>query len=359
VTSDRISSRVKGALLGGALGDALVDALRTSGPAVRVPGDHDGRTPHETSAPGGGGGITACTQLVLFTADALLRAGVELERTGTCLPPALLFEAYQGWLEIQGGSPPRPGDGDSPDWLQGVELLAAVRRPDATTLEALRTGRGGRLSMRVNEASDAGALPRAVPAGFLVPGLDLGASASEAYYAGSETASVTHGDDVAISASGALAATIAGLMVGHDVAEAAEVARGLSPPIVADALERSQTNRDPGSAVAVQIGEQRGGHGSALEALELALGCARLDTFEEAMDRVASLPGDARAIGSICGSLIGARDGVEAMPTSWLAWLDGRSVVEEVADDCVEWLRWLEGPREVAALGAAWLDRYG
>jgi ADP-ribosylglycohydrolase len=238
-------------------------------------------------------------------------------------------------------------------------MMAAVRHPDATTLEALRTGRGGRLSMRVNEASDAGALPRAVPAGFLVPGLDLGASASEAYYVGCEVAAVTHGDDEAISASGALAAIIAGLMVGHSLAEAADVARGFALPTVAGALGRAQTKRELGSAGAVQTGGLRGGPGSALEALELALGCARLDTFDEAMDRVVSLPGDARAIGSICGSLIGARDGVEAIPETRLAWLDGRSVVEEVADDCVEWLGWLERAHEGAELGAAWLARYG
>ncbi len=133
----------------------------------------------------------------------------------------------------------------------------------------------------------------------------------------------------------------------------------LTIPAVAAALERALTRSHPGSAVAAQVEKQQGARDDALEVLELALGLARSDTLEEAMAVVVSLPGDGRSLGSICGALIGARDGLAALPVRWRAWLDGRSVVEEVADDCVTWLRWLEGAQEGGELGAAWLARYG
>ena len=356
--SELISTRIAGALVGGALGDVMGDKRRASEASSLVLEADGGLEHHEVGALRLVGPFTACTQLVLFTSEALLLAGVELERSGTCLPPALVFEAYRRWLAMRGASAPRSRDERALGWLQSVELLAEDRSPDATSLEVIAQGRAGRLAARLNEADDAGALPRAVPGGFLVPGLAPGARAEEAYYLGCEIQAVTHGHDDAINAGGALAAIIGGLVAGTDLAVAVHEARELTTVPVSDALERALTLGREGTGEVERAELRPKVNPSALEALELALVFAQRATLGDAMAGVLALPGEVRLIGSICGSLIGARDGIEAIPASWLSSIEGVWLVEAMAHDCASWLSWLAAPDGEVELPDAWLERY-
>jgi ADP-ribosylglycohydrolase len=69
--------------------------------------------------------------------------------------------------------------------------------------------------------------------------------------------------------------------------------------------------------------------------------------------------GDSDSTGSICGNLVGAALGVDALPADWLAELEGAEVVRAVADDLV---REVTGSADVAdpwgGVTVEWSARY-
>lgn len=68
--------------------------------------------------------------------------------------------------------------------------------------------------------------------------------------------------------------------------------------------------------------------------------------------------GDSAATGALCGSLLGAQHGETALPAAWLAGLEGRATVLELADDFA--LEMTQGPalHGPTAASAIWLSRY-
>jgi ADP-ribosyl-[dinitrogen reductase] hydrolase len=54
--------------------------------------------------------------------------------------------------------------------------------------------------------------------------------------------------------------------------------------------------------------------------------------FEEGLVRAVNLGGDAATLGSVAGSLLGARFGEQAIPERWLGCLTMRQELEAVAD---------------------------
>jgi ADP-ribosylglycohydrolase len=67
--------------------------------------------------------------------------------------------------------------------------------------------------------------------------------------------------------------------------------------------------------------------------------------------------GDSDSTGTVCGSLLGAVHGETALPGEWLAELEGRGTILQLADDLVLELSQgaeLHGPDA----GPAWRERY-
>ena len=68
-----------------------------------------------------------------------------------------------------------------------------------------------------------------------------------------------------------------------------------------------------------------GGGGYVLDALAIAVGAALTpDPFDEVLPLVVGLGGDTDTNAAIAGGLLGARDGLDAIPTMWLAPLEHR-----------------------------------
>ena len=67
--------------------------------------------------------------------------------------------------------------------------------------------------------------------------------------------------------------------------------------------------------------------------------------------------GDSDSTGAICGNLIGAALGVDALPTRWVGDVELRDVILQVADDLHDartvQVDWYYGPK-----GPGWYDRY-
>ncbi|WP_433364932.1 ADP-ribosylglycohydrolase family protein [Streptosporangium sp. CA-115845] len=92
------------------------------------------------------------------------------------------------------------------------------------------------------------------------------------------------------------------------------------------------------------------------EALAIAVYCALAHPAPGDVGRALLLAvnhsGDSDSTGAVCGNLLGALHGEAALPTGWLAHLEGRDAITELADDFAAW-----SARE-QEITDTWLGRY-
>ncbi|MFF9351525.1 ADP-ribosylglycohydrolase family protein [Streptomyces sp. NPDC014734] len=350
-------SRVRGALLGAAVGDALgagVDGLTLE--EIRAAHGADAVTDF-VPAHGGRGLVTAVTQLSLFTVDGLIRAQVRRD-TGAWHPPTDVHRAHLRWAATQRDWGPDERRKDN-GWLAREEWLYARRAPGRACLTGLADTTMGTLDRPKNPtARDAGALTRSAPIGLLVgwePELVLQLAV--------ECAAQTHGHPAALLSSGALAVIVHGLARGetldgsvqHALALLAERA-GHEP--VTEALKQALgTVRQgiPGPALIESLGPTD----AAEEVLAVAVYCALVgEDIRHGLRLAVNHGGPSSATGSLCGALLGALHGETALPPAWLAELEGRATVLELADDFS--MEMTQGPalHSPSAVARGWLARY-
>ncbi len=276
-----------------------------------------------------GAWVTDDTQMTLFTADGLIRAllaGVPPERLGESTQ---LWQAYQRWLLTQQSAP----SGEDGDWLLSHPALWQVRAPGNTCLSALRGKRPGRTSEPVNNSKGCGGVMRAAPAGFLP-------DPSQAYRVGCDLAAMTHGHPSGWIAGGALALLAHQVTLGGqtllDAVDTvlATVFREPSGGEVADAVSAAaraarQTPRDVSTVV--RLGEGW----VAEEALAIAVYAALSypDDILAALRLAVEHGGDSDSTGAIAGNILGAAQGVGAVPARWLDRVELADVITAVADD--------------------------
>ncbi|HTS02622.1 MAG TPA: ADP-ribosylglycohydrolase family protein [Thermoanaerobaculia bacterium] len=345
--------RAAGCLLGGAVGDALgapVEFLRLS--EIRERFGPGGLTDF-AEAYGQVGAITDDTQMTLFTAEGLLRAVCRERHTETCDRPAVLHGAYLRWLKTQGFASEAESfhastKDDGNGWLLGVKELHARRGPGTTCLSALMAPRLGRVAgPAVNDSKGCGGVMRAAPAGI------LGESVEGAFELGCETAAITHGHPTGWLAGGALAAIVRALLDGRSLRESVREALRM---LETDA--RSSECRDALAAAASLAGRGRptaeklstlGDGWVAEEALAIGVYAALVaGTFRDGVVLAVNHGGDSDSTGAIAGNILGAALGRDAIPFMWLARLELREVIEQVAEDLVT--RYEDGD--------AWWKRY-
>lgn len=306
------ASRVLGCLLGGALGDALGAPIEFWG-SERVARDCARRAFAEQFLPTHYGSdlglITDDTQMTLFTLEALLRwrgdPSLELSRE--------LHTSYLKWWDTQRlPSPP-----DAATGLTAEQWLYAQRAPGTTCSSALAATRvNGRLGEPAsNDSKGCGGVMRSAPFGLL--GLD---TPGELAALG---AGLTHGHPTGQVSAGALAVIIDRTMVGDSLSEAVGRAidwsefagdDGHTSIALLTAVELAHSDRAPSQEVV----ESLGGAWVGEEALAISIYCALV--FKEA-DRVADAielavlhGGDSDSTGAICGNILGALHGAEALP---------------------------------------------
>jgi ADP-ribosylglycohydrolase len=91
------------------------------------------------------------------------------------------------------------------------------------------------------------------------------------------------------------------------------------------------------------------------EALAISIYCALAagDDFEKGIRLAVNHSGDSDSTGSITGNILGALLGTAAIPDRWLAQLELRRVIEEIARDLL-----LGYPSEGTEEEVAWLKKY-
>lgn len=305
--------RYRGCLLGLAVGDALgapVEFLTAQ--AIRDAYGPDGITDLGPWGTHPVGSYTDDTQMSLATARGLVETFRRHALHGAADPVSTVHDAYRVWLETQ--SDPQ-----------------ARRAPGQTCLAALASGRRGTIDDPLNDSKGCGGVMRTAPAGLAFP-MDL------AFRYGAELAAITHGHPSGYLTGGYVAELVARLVEGTDLAMAATVVLeslaaydGHQETLlgVRRALSLSQSGAAPRKAVA-ELGLGWVGD----EALAIALFCALSSPadFRQAVTWAVNHSGDSDSTGSICGAIMGASLGAEAIPSSWRETVESGGAICELAD---------------------------
>ncbi|HWQ08786.1 MAG TPA: ADP-ribosylglycohydrolase family protein [Holophaga sp.] len=331
------ASRFRGCLLGGAAGDALgapVEFLDLK--AIR---SRFGAEGIRDFAPAFGrlGAITDDTQMSLFTAEGLLRHVAGTLGGGPAPDPvAAVGDAYLRWLATQGHPVRIPGfqlDG----WLVGHQELFSARAPGNTCLSALQARRALHDGTPAgNGSKGCGGIMRAAPVGLYAA--TLGQPSEQAFAWGCAIAGLTHGHPTGQYPAGVLAMLVCGLLQGWGLPESISAAKELllrqpgheETFRAVEAAERLAAGPAPVDGALAELGQGW----VAEEALAIALFCAlRARNLEEGIVMAVNITGDSDSTGAIAGNLLGAVKGVHEIPIRWLASLELREAVIEMADD--------------------------
>jgi ADP-ribosylglycohydrolase len=350
-------SRVRGTLLGLAVGDALgapVDGLGIDG--IREAYGAEGLV-DLAPAYGRRGAVTHLTQLTLFSVDGLIRAQVRRD-TGAWHPPTDLHRAYLRWAATQRDWGPdlrRKDDG----WLAREEWLYARRDPS----QALLLGLGDETMGTPEAPKNPGELGPEAAARSAPFGLLVGWEPQLVVQLAVECAAQTHGHPTAYLAAGAYAVIVHALALGESLDGAVQrgfallAARPGHQP-VSDALQHALGAVRQGLPGPERVAELCGA-GTAESLVGAAVYCALVAAdVRHGLTLAVNHDGPSAATAALTGALLGALHGETALPPAWLAELEGRPTILELADDFA--MEMTQGPALHSPAGASpgWLARY-
>ena len=304
--------RFLGTLFGLAIGDALgapVEFLSTQQIQDRY-------GPNGTTDLDGWGGFPAGTytddtQMSLATAEGCLLAAQRWPDQVVLHSASTVHQQYLAWLKTQNEPAER-------------------RAPGRTCISALQSGEGGSVTDRINNSKGCGGVMRTAPAGLAFP-------PGEAFKQGAEFAALTHGHPSGYLSAGFLSELIRQILEAKNLAPAVEAAR--------DQLVRYDDHAETLSAVedasmlaasdkpVLEAIPKLGLGWVGEEALAIALFCALRFPKDWVSGTLAAVnhSGDADSTGSICGAILGAHLGVQAIPLRWCERIENRDGLEEIA----------------------------
>ena len=312
--------RIRGCLLGGAIGDALgapiefesLAAIRATYGPSGVSGLVGTSWPPRT--------ITDDTQMTLFTAEGLLRAG-----RGSAYALEHIAHAYDRWLLTQG-----EGHAAATGWLVTHRELHARRAPGNTCLSALRSGRRPGRRGALNSSKGCGAVMRVAPIGLVH---------HAPFEVAAEAGGLTHHHPSGYLSAGAFAQVLATIMTGatlHDAIDAARIELRRWPDheetlhAIDSAVSAASVPGSPSAEVMESLGQGWVGE----EALAIALYCALVaPDVRTGLLLAVNHGGDSDSTGSIAGNLLGAPYGYDALPGDLVEAVEARDLIATVADD--------------------------
>ncbi|MDT8910469.1 ADP-ribosylglycohydrolase family protein [Amycolatopsis sp. PS_44_ISF1] len=333
--------RLRGSLLAGAIGDALGAATEfDSMDRIRELTGPDGITDF-LSAYGGEGRFTDDTQMTLFTLEALIRAHSQQRRTGDADVVHSLQLAYQRWLHTQGvpwvqaRGPRSPAPAPDGHLITQGELFSR-RAPGLTCFGELeeygRSGLRGGVERPVNNSKGCGGVMRVAPVALWSD--ELG----EVFGLAAEAAALTHGHPSGYLPAGTFAVVVHELLIGKPLLDAvstarAELVRHPGHEETDVALEQALAAPGPPTPERLEaLGQGNVGETALSMSVYVALNCG---DAESALLASVNHGGDSDSTGSVCGNLVGAMYGEQALPSRWLDRLELREVITGLADDAV------------------------
>lgn len=319
--------RIKGCLLGGAVGDALgapVEFLEW--PAIEAKFGPCGIIDF-APAYGITGAITDDTQMMLFTAEGLLRAFVRGSSGNACHVPSVIHHALLRWLMTQDYPSAMPVSRDG--WLIEETALWSRRAPGTTCLSALKAST--RLGMLAeNDSKGCGAVMRVAPCAFFANAFEYAA----------ESGRLTHGHPTGYLAAGLFADILQRMVDRNDSLEHA-LTESLTKHGQKAGMEETRSLLErvlfffyEGYRPTPQRIADFGAGWVADEALAIGLWCAlSADSFEQGVINAVNHSGDSDSTGLIAGHLMGIQYGPAAIPARWYGRLELRGVIEQIAED--------------------------
>lgn len=297
----------RGCLLGAAVGDALgepVEFLKDQ--EIRCIYGEDGINGY----PGRIGLITDDTQMTIATARGLLVDMAAVRAGNLATVTRNIYQQYLLWYASQSDPAERRG-------------------PGRTCMTALGSRHMGSIAHPINDSKGCGGVMRVAPVGLALPGRP-----QLAYRLGEASAAITHGHPGGYNPAGFLAALVSQLAAGATLGEAVidlVVATPLDPTthrLIVAACRLAETKTGPDRAFA-ELGEGWTGD----EALAIALYAAMRHEpdFAAVLVLAVNHSGDSDSTGSICGAILGAACGAQAIPERFLLNLERRDVLEELA----------------------------
>ena len=329
-------------MLGGAVGDALGAPVEFHSRSEIL--ERFGEPGIRDFAPAYGrlGAITDDTQMALFCAEGMLRAYVRASLRGIGpVYSSVTSHAYLRWLLTQGTRHrllDGPGQDGASGWLMQRPELFHERAPGNTCLAALTEMASFGAPAR-NDSKGCGAVMRVAPIGLLLAHAPDSKGFDERVFdRGVEDAALTHGHPSGQLPAGFLALLIALLAKGHALTEAIARARAVLSARASSAETLTLVDRavalaatapnDP--SVVAALGEGW----VAEEALAISLySAAGASSFESAVVLAVNHDGDSDSTGAITGNILGTLLGEPAIPLRWLAALEARDVIEQIAED--------------------------
>lgn len=339
-------SRIQGCLLGGAVGDALgypVEFL--SEPAIFWKYGKKGiQTLEEAAAPGGLAVISDDTQMTLFAANAWVYRRCHPEIAGRISQPQAAWLAYREWLGTQGDAS-WIGKGGPKMWIYQDRRLHALRAPGNTCLNAIRHSRdGGTMEEPVNSSKGCGTVMRAAPYGLMVSDEPLEPVQRFAVDMAARDAALTHGHPLAWGSSAWLAGCV--FEAGREYTNYGRLENCIQNVYLPKNLDLDGTLKSLVARALVladreDVSDLDGIHALgegwvAEEAFAIAVFCAvrYQDDFAAAIRAAVNHKGDSDSTGAICGNILGAWLGKEAVEQAFdLELLELRDVIEALADD--------------------------
>ncbi len=319
------SSRIAGCIWGGAVGDALGAPIEfmSLGAIRRKYGEQGVREYVEFED--GTGAITDDTQMLLFTAEGVLKGGSDILTS--------IHKSYLRWVYTQGVKPAISKTVLDAGWLVHESGLNRRRCPGNTCLSSLRQYSADLLGEAAqNDSKGCGSVMRVAPVAW--------AKADDVFGLGCAASWLTHGHPTGWLSGGALALLINRLLEGDELDTAldtvlAETRKRDNSEQVEEAILGARRAASQWSATAESV-EQLGGGWIAEEALAIAIFCAlKYPTdFREAVILAANISGDSDSTAAITGNIMGTLLGVEAIPQEWIDNLQERDIIAKMVADC-------------------------
>lgn len=342
-----LQDKIRGSLIAGAAGDALGYAVEFMGYNYIVQKyGAEGITRYNLDREGVAE-ISDDTQMTLYTANGLLNAFDEYERTGVMhWPTEHIQQAYIEWYQTQMLD---CGDIKNPTcWLSNVLEMFASRAPGNTCMGALKYLKLGKHVQ--NDSKGCGGIMRVAP--IALYGAAHGKDPKAMAQIACEAAEMTHKHPLGWLPAGMMVYTLQKILTDsisdrdrliEAWGEAWEVVRSFK-----GATDEAMDELSRGSNMATSLAHSGWNDEEAIRALGegwtgeeawyIALYCTMkyIDNPEQAIIAAVNHSGDSDSTGAICGNLIGAIHGYDALPTHFKQNLELHDVILKMADDLYE-----------------------
>lgn len=290
--------------------------------------------------------ISDDTQMTLFTATGLLNGYVRGKVRGIFGGyPSYIRHHYKAWYKTQNMRYSEPTE-FAYSWLMYDNRLYSQRAPGVTCLTALESDNNGSIDNSLNNSKGCGGIMRVAPIGLWFARCGIGAK--ETALIGAEAAAITHGHPLGYIPSGFLSVLIREIILDGEKSLRDLVCAALETTekvfagteylddfsrLIKMAIELSEDSTDTLTAI-----HKLGEGWVAEETAAIAVFCALryCNSFEKAIAAAVNHNGDSDSTGAICGNILGAYLGLEAIPDKFRNGLELSDIITEIASDLWE-----------------------